>query len=63
MHYGARVLQLLNEDTFNEIILKTFLRKYLKSLPVVRLSGTIFKKNVGKLLMLKQIAGFHDSFE
>lgn len=36
MHYGAKVLQLLNEYILTEIILKTLFRKYLKSLLVVR---------------------------
>lgn len=48
MHYGARVLQLLNEDTFIEIVLKILFRKYLKSLPVVRLSGNHFQQECRK---------------
>lgn len=48
MHYGARVLQLLNGDTSTEIILKTLFRKYLKSLPVVRLSGNRFQQECRK---------------
>lgn len=56
MHYGAGVLQLLNEETSREVILNALFRKYLKSLPLVGSKETIFKKYVGKLLTPQQIA-------
>jgi len=44
MHYGAGVLQLLNEETSKEEILNVQLRKSLKSLPLAGLGGNHFQQ-------------------